>query len=141
MGTKQIVILFVGLTIVGLALMIAFSMAGEETVQHTRDSLHSDMALLVQRVQTYYRKPLLQGGGGNSFNELKPDKIRLTRATNLETDNELWVTPNGTYTLVSVTPDSVVLEGIGVELGQDGNNPVMIRAVIRPHALVIHNVN
>lgn len=141
MGTQQLLYVVLGLIIVGVAIAVAFSMVKEEAVQRARDSLQNDISLVIMKVQEYYRKSSLQGGGGNSFSGLTPDKIRLSRAKNIESANELWVTANGTYTLATVSADSVVLEGIGVEVGMDDTNPVMIRTIVRPSAFVIVTIN
>jgi len=50
-------------------------------------------------------------------------------------------TENGSYSLVAVAPDSVLIEGIGDLLGDDGVNPAKIRAIVKAHLIRLVIVN
>lgn len=141
MGTQQILFIVLGLIVVGVAIIVAFSMVKHESTQSARDSLQNDLSLLILESQEFYHKTGLFGGGGNSFSGMKPDDIRLLRSSQVQSATEVWVTANGTYMLLSVAPDSVVLEGVGVNVGTDGVNPVKVRAIVRASSFALVTVN
>ena len=87
-----------------------------------RDCVQNDLYNLASRAQQYYRRPAKLGGGAGSFVGTTIEKL-TSKPANI----------NGTYSIVSAeNQNSLTLEGIGREVGQDGVHPLQLTAIVTP---------
>ena len=107
MGQKQLILIVLGIIIVGIAVAVGINYFHNKAVQFNRDAIIKDLHNLASDAQSYYKKPKLQGGGGNNF-------LAYSLPT-LLTQND-----NGTFSATSVAPQKVVFRGIGVENSEQG---------------------
>jgi hypothetical protein len=110
MGQQQLLLILLGVIIIAIALAIGLTMFTDNAVSTNRDALTNDLVALAARAQTFYRKPTIFGGGGNSFTGITIDML-TARPSNA----------NGSYALGPVAPGQMVITGTGMEKGDDGN--------------------
>lgn len=89
--------------------------------ERNREAVKNDLLNLASRAQQFYRRPAVLGGGGNSFVGLTADAAGYAKISSMDTN------ANGSYAIINAgTATTVVFRGIGVEIGNDGTNPVMV---------------
>ena len=81
--------------------------------------------------QQYYRKPVALGGGGNTFTG--------TVAWNIPP--ALDTTGNGIYTRTASAAQSVTIQGVGNETGNDGTTQVKVTMVVGPNSITSTTIN
>jgi hypothetical protein len=79
------------------------------------DELLADLVKLADRARQYYHRPDASGGGGSSFRDLSSiEKFGGSRNSD-----------HGTFTIVAVEDESLILEGAGHEKPADGMQTVI----------------
>ncbi len=89
------------------------------TTENIRDGISADLMNLASIAQQHYRKPSNMGGGEGTFN-------------GLQIPTQLYRTNNGNYRVRSLTPQKVLIEGIGDLAGRDGRTNLVIIAEVNP---------
>jgi hypothetical protein len=125
MGQQQLLLIVLGVIIVGIAVVVGINLFNANATNANRDAVVSDLNNLGAMAQQFYKKPTSMGGGGNVFTGWDAT-IPAT----------LLTTANGTY-VPGVTPQVVTIVGTGVEVGQDGTNPVGCTATVTPTSIVV----
>lgn len=121
MGQQQLLLIILGVIVVGIAVAVGITMFQDNAVSANRDAVTNDLVNLAARAQQYYRRPQALGGGGNSFVGLTADDPGLYKLTSKKSN------ANGAYSIITAgTATKVVLQGIGVEKGTDGN-PIKVQ--------------
>ena len=92
------------------------------TEKGNRDAVVSDLMNLGVLAQQYFKKPTELGGGNNTFNG-------FTIPANLRS------TSNGEYKMVSISPESVTLTGIGEAIGNNGFRRVRVTIIINSNEI------
>ena len=128
MAQQQVLLIILGTIIIGVALAIGVTLFTDNSVSANRDAVTSDLVALASRAQMYYRRPKLMGGGGRSFAGLTIADL-TTRTTNAY----------GTYSVTSVSPTSIVLDGLGIEHASDGNQVSVTMTVFPESTYVVAN--
>lgn len=128
MAQQQILLIILGTIIIGVALAIGITLFTDNSAAANRDSVTSDLAALGSRAQMYYRRPRLMGGGGSSFVGLTLSHL-TTKPSNAY----------GTYSVTSVFRDHVILDGVGIERGTDGNPISVTMTVFSESSHVVAN--
>jgi Tfp pilus assembly protein PilE len=127
MGTQQILLIVVGLIIVGIMIAIGIFMFKDQAAATNRDSITNDLVQLAAQAQKYYRRPAVLGGGSGSFLN-----VTLQNLTSKPTN------ANGTYAISGTpTQQSVVITGSGLEIGNDGQNPVLVTMTVWSDSLLM----
>ena len=103
MGTQQILLLILGTIIIGIMIAVAVVLFHDNAINSNRDALTNDLMDFASRSQQYYFNTASNGGGGNSFTN-----ITMKRLTNNPAND------NGSYSIVSVAAQEVVLDGRGL---------------------------
>lgn len=100
MGQQQLLLVILVTIIVGIATVVAINVFGASAATANRDAVRQDMLMIASAAQSWFIKPEMMGGGGNTFTGLTfeafsfpADEISGTSAVNL----------NGTYVL-TVSP-------------------------------------
>jgi hypothetical protein len=114
MGQQQLLLLVITSVIVGIALVIGIEVFGSSMAKSNEDSIRHDIIEISSRLQEYYRKPSILGGGGHNF----PVSLNFDDLS-YQGDNQTGNTfenSNGTFTL-SVESNVVTITGEGNETG------------------------
>lgn len=127
MGQQQLLLIVLGVIIVGIAVVVGINVFTASSSQANRDAVISDMTNLAAMAQQYYRKPGALGGGGNTF-------------TGWSIPTNLQSTANGSYS-ETVSAQSVSIDGVGNEVGQDGSDSVRVTMVVGPNAITSTTIN
>ncbi|MCE1188556.1 MAG: hypothetical protein LWX56_05385 [Ignavibacteria bacterium] len=108
MGQQQLLLIVLSVIVVGIAIVVGINLFSANAVESNRNSVIADLHHIAHLAQAYYKRPTAFGGGGNSFVGFT---IPATIATNA----------HGTFTVATAgTATQIVLQGVGVELGDDG---------------------
>lgn len=103
-------------------------------VDASRDAMKEDIASLSQEALSYYHLPRNMGGGGRSFinfNDVRRRKVKTKKNRPVPEGDKIWESENGVYYVLVAAKDSVVIEGRGDYTGEDGENLIRIRGVIK----------
>ena len=123
MGQQQLLLIILGVIVVGIAVAVGITMFKDNAVSSNRDAVTNDLVNLAARAQQYYRRPTALGGGQGTFSGLTADAAGLKKLTSMPNGTNA----NGSYTIKTAgTSAQVVLQGLGVETGNDGSNPVKV---------------
>lgn len=127
MPQQQLYLIVLVLFVIGLAVTIGVGMFQDNSISANRDAVANDLLNFAARAHEFYRRPVVQNGGGTSYVGLTADDAGLARITNLPGGKN----GNGVYSIQSAgTAKQVVLEGAGMEVLSDGN-PVTMRILVR----------
>ena len=132
MGQKQLILIVLGVIIVGVAIAVGINYFHNKAVQLNRDAVIKNLNTLASDAQAYYKKPNEQGGGDKSFQGYKIPQ-------------ELKSNDNGNYEVISAGPDSVVIQGSGVETREQGLSSnwginITYRIIVQPESTELRQV-
>lgn len=123
MGQQQLLLIIVGFIVVALGVVVGITLFKDNAVGANRDAVTSDLVALAAHAQQFVRRPATLGGGQGSFSGLTADAAGLARVTSMANGTNA----NGTYSILTAGSSSqVVLQGKGMEIGNDGSNPVKV---------------
>jgi hypothetical protein len=128
MGQQQMLLLVLGTIVVGLAIAVAVVLFHDSAVNSNRDALVNDLMDFASRAQQFYHAPAKNGGGGYSFST-----ITVAKLTN-NVFNE-----NGSYSIVSVAPQQLVLAGRGLYLID--NDSVEVQCTVTPTTYTFEKIH
>ena len=122
MGQQQLLLIILGVIVVGIAVAVGITMFKDNAVSANRDAVTNDLVNLAARAQQYYRRPTALGGGQGSFSGITADISGLRILTSIPNGTNA----NGTYSIISSSVSSMVIQGTGTETGNDGTTPVKV---------------
>ncbi len=127
MGQQQF--LLISLTVIIVALMVAVSIAMfmDQAAASNRDAISNDLVSYASKAQEYVRRPVMLGGGGGSFIGWDIPGERKNA--------------DGSFDISAITPTSVDIEGVGIELGFDSVNPVKLVIKVSADSVKVVEVN
>ena len=135
MGSNTLLYILLLVVLVGVAVAAGITSYRGRDLAAAHDALRLDLKGLSVEAMNYHERPRFLGGGGKSFegfNSVKRKKVgRHFDNLPAPSGNELWVSENGIYTVLVAARDSVVVEGLGDQIGLDDTNPIRVRAVIK----------
>jgi len=102
MRKKQLFLIVLWVIIVGVVIAVGINYFHNKEVKLNRIAVIKDLNTLASNAQEYYKKPNEQGGGDISFQDYKIPQ-------------ELKSNDNGSYKVISVKPERVIIQGTGVE--------------------------
>jgi hypothetical protein len=112
MGQQQLLLIVLGVIVVGIAIVVGINLFQSNAVDQNRAMVIADLHHMGYLAQSYYKRPTGFGGGNNSF-------VGFTIPA------EVVSNQNGTYSIATAgTATSVVIQGVGKEIGDDGSTPV-----------------
>lgn len=95
-----------------------------------REAVRNDLLQLAARAQQYFRRPPSLGGGGGSFLGLTPDASGFAKLSSRSRNR------NGSYKILKVSTDMVVLVGAGMEKEADGEPTRLVAEVTQLEVVV-----
>jgi hypothetical protein len=107
-------------------------MRGEDPRMANREAVERDLRTLALRAQEYYARPAATGGGQGAFDNSRGGE-GLCLITQLASKP---LNSNGSYIIGIVTASSVVLTGVGTQLGNDGC-PVSVVEIVFPDSVYV----
>ena len=123
MGQQQLLLIILGVIVVGIAVAVGITMFSDNAVSANRDAVVNDLVNFAARAQQYFRRPRALGGGQGDFTNVNHSHLSNVAAAGPITN------ANGTYTITSVAPSTIQIQGIGVETSSDGNKVEMLMFV------------
>jgi hypothetical protein len=116
-------------SVIILLVAIAAGVLGyrEWSVDAGRREVTVDLIGLAERSQQYFRTPLIRGGGGGSF-----DGVTLEKLGQLPDKTDWTTTGDGHYMIHQLSETSLMIEGVGTEIGRDGRSPVKVVMQVWP---------
>ena len=126
MGQQQLLLIILGVIVVGIAVAVGITMFIDNAVSSNRDAITNDLVSLAARAQQYFRRPRALGGGQGSFSGLTSDISGLRKLTSLPNGQNA----NGSYSISASSVSSLSIQGLGVEIGDDGSTPVKLVMVV-----------
>ncbi len=128
MGQQQLLLIILGVIVVGIAVAVGITMFQDNAISANRDAVTNDLVNLSARAQQYYRRPTALGGGQGAFTGM--DLGDLTSKP---------INANGSYALTSVAAAQIVLDGTGVEDGDNGAPISVTMTVLSDSSYVAFN--
>jgi hypothetical protein len=102
MRQRQLFLIVLGVLLVGVVLAVGMNYFHNKKAKLNRNEVIKDLNTLASDAQAYYKKPNEQGGADKSF-------------LGYEIPLELKSNKNGSYEIITVTRDSLIIQGTGVE--------------------------
>ena len=124
MGQQQLLLIVLGVIVVGIAVVVGINLFNANATASNRDAVVSDLNNLGAMAQQYYKKPASMGGGANTF-------------TSWSIPTGLDTTANGTYSIKTPGAQSIVIEGVGTEKGNNKTSGVKATATVTPTAISV----
>ncbi len=131
MGTQQLLLIVIGTVVVGIMVAVGIAMFSDNSSSQNRDAIANDLIHAASKAQSYWRRPKIMGGGGNSFRgfDLRTAFVKL--------GNE-----NGTFTIDGTPSDSLItISGTGMESGYDDSRPVKVSIIVHQSETEVLEVN
>lgn len=129
MGQTQLLLVVLGMMLVGIAIYVGVSIFSANTVEDTRNAIIVDLQNFAVRANAYYWKPVTQGGGGKSFEDLTLSKI-YPMAENV----------NARYAIESTQDDQCVILGVGKIITTNGDS-IRVRIRVTTERNIVEIVN
>lgn len=101
MGQQQLLLLLLVLILVGVASYLAIDLFSSASDASAEDALKTDLATIAASSQSYYYKPAMIGGGGNSFEGVNFRKFSFRGTVEPSTPRQVE-NENGSYTISDV---------------------------------------
>lgn len=118
MASQQFLLIVLAVFIIGITVAMGILFFNDQATASNRDGLTNDLLTLSVQAKQYYHRTKSLGGGGKSFEGLT---INMLIAKTQK--------PHGTFSMPSVSPSQIVLQGVGIEKGTDGN-PLTVRMTV-----------
>ncbi len=98
MGQQQLLLIILGVIIVGIAISVGVSQFGAHSTQANKDGITAGVINVAANAYQYRIRPASLGGGSNSY-------------TNYTIPSKMLQDENGTYSLGTVSSNSLVILG------------------------------
>lgn len=130
MGYQQLLLVLLTTIIVGIATIIGFNIFGDNVRQANHDAVKQDLAQIAANSQAWYNRPVVLGGGGNSFEEITFLEIAIPSGV-LSVDRMSIANQNGVYLIGSRGKDEFMVQAFAAssssgssagDTGKPGNN-------------------
>ena len=119
MGQQQLLLVILAIIIVGVAVALSISLFRQNAIDSKRDLLLNECINLANMAQSYYKKPAMLGGGGNSFEGWS---IPI----------EMEVTATGWFS-AEIKDDQLIITGTGNEV-VTGNDSIKVKLTVLPNS-------
>ncbi|MEE9288418.1 MAG: hypothetical protein V3U69_02390 [Bacteroidota bacterium] len=130
MGQQQLILIILAVVIVALAIVGGLVYYKDTAADLNRQAVRKDLEHITSLAKAHYRIPRSVGGGGNTFEGFTIPPTLLKNA-------------NGTFLHIkdSHNENHIHFDGIGVEYGEDGVNPIHIEYRIEINEIKISTYN
>ncbi len=126
MGHQQKLIYILGMITVGISILAGLQKFRSESCDAHLRHLKLELLGIASKAQAYYHKPLSQQGGNNSFVGLSADAAGLKRLM-VSAANEY-----GTFGIVQVAPQQLLLQAIGNDDFDDDGQNITVQMIVFP---------
>jgi len=104
MGHKKIILIVLGVILVGVVIAVGINYFHNKAVQINRYAVIKDLHTLASDAQAYYKNSNEQGGDKSFHGYQIPQELKSN--------------DNGNYSIISVSPENVIINGSGVETAE-----------------------
>lgn len=133
MKQKQLFRIVLAVLVVGVILAAGMNYFHNKKVKLNRNEVIKDLNTLASDAQNYYKNKVVQGTGDKSFQ-------------GYEIPLELTSNNNGNYNIILETPDSLIIQGTGVETIEQNfsfnwGGKITYQIIIQSELTVLEQVN
>jgi len=114
MGQQQLLLVILVTIIVGIATVVAINTFSSASDNANVDAVTNDIVQIASSAQSYYMKPAMMGGGGNTFDNMEFQDLTFPGTVNSITEG---VNANGTYTLSNVGGQTFTITAVPATAG------------------------
>jgi len=114
MSLHQFLLIILATALVSGAAIMGLTRLGESAVITNRDALAKDCQTIISKARGFYKKSIVQDGGGNSFTDLTFASLGMGSGSS-------YASAHGRFTLTS-TAQTVTCLGTGNEQVVDGSD-------------------
>jgi hypothetical protein len=128
-GQQQLLLIVLGVLVIGIAIVVAISVFNASAMETNREAVIIDLTNIALMAQQYYRKPAILNGGSYTFNNwaIPPPLVQTSNMSVAVT--------------ATVAAQSVILVGLGTEIGKDGSTVVGVTMVVGPNSIISTTIN
>lgn len=119
MGQQQLLLVILTTIIVGIATTVAITTFRSGADSSNVDAVRQDMLAIGSTSQSFLRKPVAYGGGGNDFGNMSFNDIPFA-SDSISSDGMTAYNKNGTYVLEFLSTTSICLTATPAS-STDGN--------------------
>lgn len=119
MGQTQLLMLVMAVIIIGIAVAVGITQMGESAFAANQNAVIGDSADIVARAHTWFRKPVMMGGGGQDFATNGGLSFPAIGMSTQHDENE-YSNANGCYVIDNPTGDTFTLNAYGKERDRNG---------------------
>jgi len=128
MGSQQQLLIIVGVLMVGLSIAIGITLFVDSASASNRDAIASDLENHAARARVFQKRPRYLGGGGGSFVGFQLSSGSVKNS-------------NGVFSVHDANATSVIIEGIGHEIGYDRTSPVKVAMTVSADTMTVAELN
>ena len=145
MGQQQLLLIVLSVIIVGVAIAVGVTMFRSGAIEANRQAVITDLVNYSAKAQRHYRTPTQLGGGSQSFDGFYLSPIDTGNsngtyaATMMLPNNNTKVT--GSIAPIANSSGTIYIVGSGVEIGDDGTNPVKAYSICTQDSIKTNILN
>ncbi len=117
MGQQQILLIVIGVILIAVAVGVGAQLFRDQALDGNQDDIRSDLIWFAERAFKYRMMTIVMGGGSGSYANMTESDLGIPDML----DNE-----HGTYELVSVEADEVIIQGTG----KMGSTPWILQCTV-----------
>jgi len=144
MGSQSTMLLIMGGIIVVLGIYVGMTIFTSSNVHHSRDQILSELGNLSKEALNHFIRPVNLGGGGKSFTNfggVRRVKISTKKKRHFPAGKRIWESESAVYSVIAAAEDSVIIDATGDHIGNDGQNVIRIRGVIKETGIYTVDLN
>ena len=123
MGQSQLLLIVLGMIIIGVSIAVGNNLFEANARDTNRDNIITDLNTIGTIAVAYYKKPKMISGGGESF-------------IDWSIPPELDSTVTGIY-VAHALDQVVIIKATGNVIGNDGINPISVKATVTSKAIEV----
>jgi len=132
MGTQQILMIVLSVIIVGVAVGVGITMFQNQARNSNRQAVISDLQNFRANAIAFYKMPASMGGGGNGnpgFVGTGTSGAQLRTYLGFPASGN-FSNDNGDYSIPTLQQHTLTINGLGKEIGQDGETKINVDLVV-----------
>jgi len=130
MGQQQLLLLILATIIAGAGVLLGVNMFQESAAQANMDDVTQDCYTFATKAQSWFRRPAMMNGGGQSFSGFDFGDINLPAGASYSNEN-------GSYAISGVTNTSCTITGTGKESLDTDPAPLTVTITVNSSAAAV----
>jgi hypothetical protein len=130
LGTHQIMLVILSVVLIGVAVALGIFIFQNQSQNTNRQLLVNDLNFLGTEALRFWRTPPSMGGGAPDITEEDQEKLEFY----LHWAGNTNQTASGSYTIQAFNDGTIIVVGIGTEVGNDNENPVQATLIVNTNS-------